>query len=557
MPTPFREEEGNTAAALNASGCRVLRSPQNPRTLRNNMLENREISCTSCQLRQDRSAKAINHNADANVEEKSDCAVVPLNRRNKEGQPSAEVGEGRAQTEENIVQSHMSPTQRGKRMSQGLGGVRQAASVRKQERFTALLHHLSLNLLRDSFYALKRQASPGVDGVTWQEYETGLEGRLSDLHSRVHRGTYRARPSRRVYIPKADGRQRPLGIAALEDKIVQQSVVTILNQIYEVDFKGFSYGFRPGRSPHQALDALTVGIQRKRVNWVLDADIRGFFDNMSHEWTMKFIEHRVADRRMLRLIQKWLKAGVSEDGQSSETIVGTPQGAVVSPLLANVYLHYVFDLWVEVWRRKVAKGDVIVVRYADDLVVGFQNRADAERFLREFRERLVRFGLELHPDKTRLIEFGRFAVRDRKRRGEGKPETFVFLGFTHYCGQLMSSGAYNVWRMTAKKRMVAKLQSIKAELRYRRHHRTSEVGEWLRKVLQGYYQYHAVPGNTSQLRVFRRRVCRLWRSNLVRRSQRAQLRWDRLTPLLDRWIPQPRVLHPYPDKRFDARHHPR
>jgi RNA-directed DNA polymerase len=286
-------------------------------------------------------------------------------------------------------------------MSQGLSGVRRAVSAGKQERFTALLHHLSLNLFRDSFYALKRQASPGVDGVTWEEYETGLEDRLRDLHSRVHRGAYRARPSRRVYIPKADGRQRPLGIAALEDKIVQQAVVTVLNQIYEVDFKGFSYGFRPGRGPHQALDALTVGIQRKRVNWVLDADIRGFFDNMSHEWTMKFIEHRVADRRMLRLIQKWLKAGVSEDGQWSETKVGTPQGAVVSPLLANVYLHYVFDLWVEAWRKKVARGDVIVVRYADDLVVGFQNRADAERFLAEFRERLVRFGLELHPDKTR------------------------------------------------------------------------------------------------------------------------------------------------------------
>jgi len=300
------------------------------------MHENREISWTSWVTNQDRSAKAINRNADVNAQEKSDCAVVPLNRPNKEGQPSAEAGEGRAQTEENIVRSHMPPTQSGTRMSQGLSGVRRAALVRKQERFTALIHHLSLNLLRDSFYALKRQASPGVDGVTWQEYETGLEGRLYDLHSRVHRGAYRARPSRRVYIPKADGRQRPLGIAALEDKIVQQAVVTVLNQIYEADFKGFSYGFRPGRGPHQALDALTVGIQRKRVNWVLDADIRGFFDNMSHEWTMKFIEHRVADRRMLRLIQKWLKAGVSEDGQWSETKVGTPQGAVVTPRTQKV-----------------------------------------------------------------------------------------------------------------------------------------------------------------------------------------------------------------------------
>jgi RNA-directed DNA polymerase len=517
------------------------------------MHENREISCTSWSVDQDRSAKAINRAADANVQEKSDCAVIPVNQPNNERQLSAEAGEGRAQTQENIVQSHMRPTQSGKRMSQGLRGVRQAARERKQERFTALLHHLSAGLLRDSFYALKRQASPGVDGVTWQEYEAGLEDRLIDLHSRVHRGAYQARPSRRVYIPKADGRQRPLGIAALEDKIVQQAVVTILNQIYEVDFKGFSYGFRPGRGPHQALDALTVGIQRKRVNWVLDADIRGFFDNMNHEWTMKFVEHRVADRRVLRLIQKWLKAGVSEDGQWSETKVGTPQGAVASPLLANVYLHYVFDLWVEVWRKKIAKGDVIVVRYADDLVVGFQYRTDAGRFLREFRERLAEFGLELHADKTRLIEFGRFAARDRKQRGEGKPETFTFLGFTHFCGQL-TNGAFIVWRITAKKRMVAKLKAVKAELQRRKHHRTTEVGAWLRKVVLGYFQYHAVPGNSTQLRIFRRRVCWLWRSVLVRRSQRAQVRWERLSPLLIRWLPQPRILHPYPDARFAATH---
>src|SRR5215831_13969100 len=475
------------------------------------MHENREISCTSWLKGQDRSAKAINRTADANGQEKSDCAVVPVNQTNKEAQASADAGEGRARTKENIVQSHKLPTQSGKGLSQGLHGVRQTARDRKQERFTALLHHLSVALLRDSFYALKRQASPGVDGMRWQEYETGLEDRLTDLHSRVHRGMYRAQPSRRVYIPKADGRQRPLGIAALEDKIVQQAVVTILNQIYEVDFKGFSYGFRPGRSPHQALDALTVGIQRKRVNWVLDADIRGFFDNLSHEWMLKFVEHRVADHRILRLIQKWLKAGVSEDGQWSETKVGTPQGAVASPLLANVYLHYVFDLWVEAWRKTVARGDVIVVRYADDLVVGFEHRTEAERFLEEFRERLAKFGLELHADKTRLIEFGRFAARTRQRRGQGKPETFTFLGFTHFCGQL-TTGPFIVWRITAKKRMVAKLKAIRAELRLRKHHRTTEVGVWLRKVVLGYYQYHAVPGNTGQLRVFMYRVRWLWRS---------------------------------------------
>src|SRR6202166_334082 len=518
------------------------------------MHENREISRTPWSVEQARSAKAINRTADTNVREKSDCAVEPVNQPNNEGQLSAEAGEGRAQIEENTVRSHMRPTQSGKRMSQGLHGVRQAAKERKQERFTALLHHLSVGLLRDSFYALQRKASPGIDAVTWQEYETGLEGRLVDLHRQVHRGAYRAKPSRRVYIPKADGRQRPLGIAALEDKIVQQAVVTILNQIYEVDFKGFSYGFRPGRGPHQALDALTAGIQWKRVNWVLDADIRGFFDNMNHEWTMKFVEHRVADRRILRLIQKWLKAGVSEDGYWSETKVGTPQGAVVSPLLANVYLHYVFDLWVEAWRKKVATGDVIVVRYADDLVVGFQHWTDAARFLRELGERLAKFGLELHADKTRLIEFGRFAAQNRKQRGAGKPETFTFLGFTHFCGRTTHAGAFTVWRITAKKRMVAKLKALKVELQRRKHDPTRETGAWLRKVVLGYYQYHAVPGNSSQLRVFWRRACRLWRNVLVRRSQRAQVRWGRLFPILYRWIPQPRVLHPYPHVRFAATH---
>src|SRR6185312_6056459 len=515
------------------------------------MHENREISCTSWSKDQDRSAKAKNRTADMHVQEKSDCAVVPVNQPNKEVQTSAEVGEGRAQIEENIARSHMSPTQSGKRMSQGLCGVRKAATERKQEKFTALLHHLTVDLLRDSFYALQRRAAPGVDGLTWREYEAGLEDRLIDLHKRVHRKAYRAQPSRRVYIPKADGRQRPLGIAALEDKIVQQAVVTILNQIYEVDFKGFSYGFRPGRSPHQALDALTVGIQRRHVNWVLDADIRGFFDNMSHEWTMKFVEHRVADRRILRLIQKWLRAGVSEDGQWSGSKVGTPQGAVVSPLLANVYLHYVFDLWIEAWRQKVAAGDVIVVRYADDLVVGFENRTEAERFLEAFRERLAKFGLELHPEKTRLIEFGRFAAQDREKRGVGKPETFTFLGFTHHCGKRRSNGSFIVWRKTAKTRMVAKLHAIKAELRLRMHEPVADVGAWLRKVVNGYYRYHAVPGNIDRLSVFGQRVRRLWWLILRRRSQR-RAAWDRFLPIFTQWLPAPRVLHPYPRVRFLA-----
>jgi len=516
------------------------------------MHENRETSVpTDREERGSPAGEGESRTARMNGTEESDRSVVPLNQPNKAGQPGAEVGEGRGRTKENTSRPNTHSTQSGVGVSQGLRGVREAAKEKKQERFTALLHHLNVDRLRESFYALKRQAAPGVDGVRWREYEAGLEDRLADLHSRVHRGAYRAQPSRRVYIPKADGRQRPLGIASLEDKIVQQAVATILNAIYEVDFKGFSYGFRPGRSPHQALDALNVGICRKRVNWVLDADIRGFFDNMSHEWTEQFVQHRVADRRILRLIQKWLKAGVSEEGEWSETKVGTPQGAVISPLLANLYLHYVFDQWIDVWRKRRAKGEVIVVRYADDLVVGFEHREDAERFLGEFRERLAKFGLELHPEKTRVIEFGRNAESNRRQRGEGKPETFDFLGFTHYCGN--KKGLFTVWRKTAGKRMRAKLQQVKQELRRRMHAPLPQVGEWLRRMLLGYYQYHAVPGNSATLGRFRYRLVRLWRQVLRRRSQR-RLRPHRYYSIIARWAPYPRILHPYPNVRFDAMH---
>jgi RNA-directed DNA polymerase len=516
------------------------------------MHENRETSSV-IPKNGDRSGKAQSRTPDVYAGEESDRVAVPMKPPNKGAQASEEAVEGRARTKENIGQSHTSPAQDGCGVSQGLAGVRKAAKERKQERFTTLLHHLTVNLLRESYYALKRNAAPGVDGVRWQEYEEGLEDRLIDLKDRIHRGAYRAQPSRRVYIPKADGRQRPLGIAALEDKIVQQAVVTILNEIYEVDFRGFSYGFRPGRGPHPALDALNVGIQRKRVNWILDADIRGFYDNMDHEWTMKFVQHRVADQRILRLIQKWLKAGVSEGGKWSETKVGTPQGAVASPLLANVYLHYVFDLWLEVWREKVADGDVIAVRYADDLVVGFEHRAEAERFLKEFRERLAKFGLELHAEKTRLIEFGRCAQSNRQARGEGEPESFTFLGFTHYCG-INRAGYFTLRRQTARKRLEAKLQQVKQTLRARMHEPVPKVGEWLRSVLNGFYQYHAVPGNWDSLKMFQRRIGRYWRHVLRRRSQRGRITVERFTRLFNRWLIPPRLVHPYPSVRFDARH---
>jgi group II intron reverse transcriptase/maturase len=462
--------------------------------------------------------------------------------------------EGRQPIKENIGQATAPRTRSRISELSDLLGVRKAAREGKRTRFTALLHHVNVNLLRDSYYALKRDAAPGVDGVTWEEYESGLEEKLTDLHSRIHRGTYRAQPSKRAYIPKADGRQRPLGIAALEDKIVQQAVVTVLNQIYEEDFVGFSYGFRPGRSQHQALDALWVGIMRKKVNWILDADVRGFFDNLSHEWLVRFIEHRIADRRILRLIQKWLKAGVSEEGQWSKTEVGTPQGAVASPLLANIYLHYVFDLWVQHWRKHHGTGDVIVVRYADDIVAGFEDRADAERFLQQWKERLHKFGLELHPDKTRLIEFGRNAAVARKQRGEGKPEVFDFLGFTHICGTTRKTGRFIVKRKTIRKRLSTKLNELKEELRRRWHQPVTEVGRWLKLVVQGYFNYHAVPGNMDSLNSFRAQVIWRWYRALRRRSQRDRMTWERFWPLVDRWIPSAKILHPHPNVRFDATH---
>jgi group II intron reverse transcriptase/maturase len=476
-----------------------------------------------------------------------------MNHSNKDGRSSAESEEGRPLIKENAGQPNTYPTQSGKRVSQGLAGVRKAARDNKEMKFTALLHHLTIDLLRESFYSLKRRAAPGVDGVTWQEYELGVEDRLVDLHNRVHRGAYRAQPSRRVYIEKADGRQRPLGVAALEDKLVQQAVATILNQIYEEDFLGFSYGFRPGRSQHDALDALSYALLKKKVNYVLDADIQGFFDNLDHRWLIKFVEHRVADPRILRLIQKWLKAGVMEEGKWLEVQTGSPQGSVISPLLANIYLHYSFDLWVNVWRKKNAHGEVVVIRYADDTIVGFQYQTDADHFLENLRERLGKFGLELHPEKTRRIEFGRYAEQNRERRKEGKPETFDFLGFRHISGK-NGLGRFMVRRTTIRKRMRAKLRQIQQQLRERMHDPVPHTGQWLQSIVRGYFNYYAVPGNLTSLGVFRDRVLALWWRTLRRRSQQRSVSWTRILTLAQRWLPQPRALHPFPDARFAATH---
>src|ERR1700739_2293112 len=494
-------------------------------------------------------SRTMNMHADEN----SDGVIVPEKRPNKEGLPSAEAVEGRTPPKGNGGETAAARTLRRDTASNGLIAVRRAARQSKSVRFTALLHHITIDLLKQSYLSLERDSAPGIDGVTWQTYGENLEEKLKDLHDKVHRGSYRARPARRTYIPKADDSKRPLSILCLEDKIVQQAVATVLEAIYEEDFLGFSYGFRPGRGQHDALDALTVGITRRKVNWVLDADIRSFFDAVSQQWLIRFLEHRIADPRVLRLIQEWLKAGVLEDGIVTGSETGTGQGSVISPLLANVYLHYVLDLWAERWRRREASGEMIIVRYADDVIVGFEHEADASRFLAAMRERLAEFALTLHPEKTRLLEFGRHAAKRRKERGLGKPETFNFLGFTHICGATRR-GRFVVVRKSRRDRVRAKLQAVRAELRQRMHQPIAEQGRWLRQVVSGFFNYHAVPTNSGTLGAFRYHITELWRRTLTRRSERDGSTWARIARLADGWLPKPRITHPWPEERFAVRH---
>lgn len=491
-----------------------------------------------------------------NGHEGSDRPVLPAKSPNNgKGAASAKPAEGmegRGRAKGNARQQNTPRTQsRENGVPSALERIREAARRDKGMRFTALLHRVyDVQALKEAYFGLQRDAAPGVDGQTWRQYGENLEGNLQELSERLKRGAYRAKPVRRAYIPKADGRQRPLGVTVLEDKIVQRATVEVLNAIYETDFLGFSYGFRPGRSPHHALDALWVGLMARKVNWVLDADIRGYYDAIDHEWLVKFVEHRIGDRRVVSLIQKWLKAGVLEDGVRTRSETGAPQGGSASPLLANVYLHYVFDLWAHRWRKTQTRGDVIIVRYADDIVVGFQYESDAKRFRRELCERLGVFELELHPDKTRLIEFGRFAAASRRRRGLGKPETFSFLGFTHICGRTRKGDAFKILRHTERKRLQAKLKSVKTELRLRRHAPVPEVGRWLRSVVLGHYRYYAVPENSRALSTFRQGVAWLWQRELTRRSQRGRVNWTRMDRLRARWLPPPRILHPHPNKRL-------
>ena len=481
---------------------------------------------------------------------KSDSLVVPVKSPNKAAEPAAEAREGSGLAKGNSRDSHIDRTQGRTESVDGLERVRQAAKRDGDQRFTALLHHVyDIERLRRAYFALTRDAAAGVDGTTWRQYGEALEAHLQDLADRLKRGAFRAHPVRRVYIPKTDGRQRPLGVPTLEDKIVQRAVVEVLNAIYEPAFLGFSYGFRPGRSPHHALDALAVGIETRGVNWVLDADIQGFFDTLNHEWLIRFIEHRIADRRVVRLIEKWLRAGVLEEGQRTVSAVGTVQGGSISPLLANLYLHYVFDLWVQRWRRRPNTGDVVVVRFADDFVVGFEHREDAERFLAELRARVARFGLTLHPDKTRLIEFGRTADRTRRGRGDGKPDSFNFLGFTHTCSKTRK-GQFTVLRTTMRRRWQAKLQEVTTELRRRLHAPIPEQGAYLRAVLTGHARYYGVPRNAPRLHAFRHALVGRWRAVLQRRSQTASVSWARMVRLSTRWLPIPHICHPYPNQRL-------
>ena len=483
---------------------------------------------------------------------KSDRSVVPEKLPNKADSHAAEVVEGRDWAKGNPAKRDKPWTLSQPSLPSALERVGQAARQDRKMRFTALLHHIyDEDRLRRAYMAIEHDAAAGIDGETWEHYGENLKQNLEDLSGRLARGAYRARPVRRVYIEKADGRKRPLGVPVLEDKIVQRSAVEVLNAIYEVDFLGFSYGFRPGRNQHQALDAVAYGMWKKMVKWVLDADLQSFFDTLKHDWLVKFLEHRIADRRVIRLVQKWLNAGVLEDGKRISSEIGTVQGGSVSPLLANIYLHYVLDLWIEQWRKTKAKGDVIVVRFADDFIAGFQHRKEAEQLQEELGERLNQFGLKLHPEKTRLIEFGRFAAQDRHGRGEGKPESFNFLGFTHSCGT-DQRGKFTVIRKTMRQRMLKKLKAVNLELRRRMHEPVDEQGRYIRALIRGHLNYYGVPLNSRAIRAFRTLVIRLWKKWLSRRSERGSVTWDRMQRYIDRWVPPAVVCRPYPSARFDG-----
>jgi len=429
--------------------------------------------------------------------------------------------------------------------------IRKTAKENRTLRFNNLLHHITPVLLKNAYDNLNKKAARGVDGETWQSYGQGLTGKLQSLHVKIHTGRYKPQPSKRIWLLKPDGRQRPIGIAVVEDKIVQQALVWVIQSIYEEDFLGFSYGFRPKRHQHKALDALFVALTEKRVNWVIDADIKGFFDNIDHSWMMKFLEHRISDKRILSLVEKMLKAGVSDEGKWSASEMGSAQGSVLSPLLANIYLFYALDLWINKWRKQEACGEIYIVRYADDFVICCEYQHEANRLLNKLNERLNQFNLTLHEEKTRLLEFGKHAIKNRVKQGKGKPETFTFLGFTHVCSKLLSNGRYSVKRLTIAKKQRAKLKQIKELLYKNRHINIVEQGKWLRSVVTGFANYYGVPGNTKSLSNFRGQICKNWMKALRRRSGKAQkLTWSKMKQIIRFFLPTVRLTHPYPNQRF-------
>lgn len=553
VPTLLSDAEGNTRHGDNRKSCRDSTRSETLSMPGSQLHGSWEVSFVSGADKPDGAGKATSRKSAVYADEKSDNSVVPRKSSNN-GPCPAETMEGRGLAKGNREPSSALRTQSRAGALSGLPAIRRAARQDRRARFTALLHHITVQLLRESFYALKRDAASGVDGVSWRDYEQELLPKLRALHQRIHTGSYRSRPVRRVWIPKADGSERPLGVTAVEDKIVQAAVVKVLESIYEEDFLGFSYGFRPGRGQHDALDALSVGIQSRRIRWVLDVDIRAFFDTIDHDWLMCFLQQRIADRRILGLIARWLRTGVMEDGRRIPARQGTPQGAPISPLLANIYLHYVMDLWVRQWRRRYARSDMIMVRYADDSVLGFESRGEAQRFHQALERRFADFGLTLHSGKTRLLRFGWFAVEDRRKRGEGKPESFDFLGFTHYCSR-GRNGWFEVGRRTIKKRMVATLKELRETLHRRRHEPIQALGRWLSRVYRGHCNYFHVPGNSRQVEAFRREAIGAWRHALMRRSQRHRLTWERMKVLAKAFLPYPRQLsmHPYPVVRFGVK----
>jgi len=516
--------------------------------------ETREAPRPSAGGRGGASVKEQSRRTDVDATRESDGAVVPKMSSNNGIPVPAETAEERASTKRNVDQKAARASQHGERASIGLAGVRQKAIEDRMLRFTNLKHHLTPELLWASFYRLNRHAAPGLDGMRWSDYAKDLDSRLADLHDRLRTERYRATPVLRTYIAKTNGGQRPLGKTCVEDKIVQQAVVTVLMAVYDADMYGFSYGFRPEKSPHMALDALAVAISRRKVNWIVDADVQSFFDEIPHDELLRLIDLRIGDRWLQRLILKWLKTGYSEEGVIHRSNRGTPQGSVISPLLANIYLHYVLDDWVHHRRKTVDEGDVAIVRYADDFVLGFQHRHVAEAYLIALRERFAAFGLRLHPDKTRLLEFGRYASSDRRRRGQGKPETFDFLGFTHICST-NRKGWFLLRRHTVRTRLRRKVKEVLENLRKRMHRPVHETGGWLGSIIRGFVNYYGVPTNNSAISAFRDLLAKEWIKVLRRRSQKGRgMTWVKHRQIVDRYLPHARICHPFPNVRFDARY---